>query len=79
MDVTVKVTPGSSQSRVFGTMADGTLKVKVTAPPERGKANAELVSLLARHFGVREKDVEILSGHASPLKKIRISGLRSER
>ena len=79
MDVTVKVTPGSSQSRVSGTMADGTLKVKVTAPPERGKANAELVSLLARHFGVRERDIEILSGHSSPLKKIRISGVRNER
>jgi uncharacterized protein (TIGR00251 family) len=79
VELTVKVVPGSSQSRVSGTMADGTLKARVTAPPERGKANAELMSLLARHFGVRERDVEILSGHSSPLKKIRISGLRNAR
>jgi uncharacterized protein (TIGR00251 family) len=54
-------------------MADGTLKVNVTAPPERGKANAELTSLLARHYGVKASDVEILAGHASPLKRVRIS------
>lgn len=79
MDLAVKVVPASAHSRVAGTMADGTLKVKVAAPPERGKANAELTALLARHFGVREKDVEILAGHTSPLKKVRISGLPNQR
>ena len=79
MELTVKVVPASSRSRVAGQMADGTLKVNVTAPPERGKANAELKTLLARHYGVRPSDVDIVSGHASPLKKVRISGPANSR
>jgi uncharacterized protein (TIGR00251 family) len=69
----VKVVPKSSRSELAGFMADGTLKAKVQAPPERGKANAELCALLAKHLGVRPRDVDILSGETSPLKQVRIS------
>ncbi len=72
MDIKVKVVPKSSRSEVVGQMADGTLKVKVAAAPERGKANAELCALLARHFGVPRKNVIILSGETSPTKRLRI-------
>ena len=73
MDVDVKVIPRASHSQVIGTLADGTLKVKVNAAPERGKANAELVKLLARHFGVAASRVEIVSGQTSSRKRVRIS------
>jgi uncharacterized protein (TIGR00251 family) len=53
-------------------MADGTLKVKVAAVPEKGKANEELCAVLARHFGVSPRDVEIVTGAASTRKRIRI-------
>jgi hypothetical protein len=72
VDLKVKVVPGSSRSEIVGAMADGTLKVKVAAPAERGKANAALKTLLAERYGVRERDVEIVSGLKSALKRVRI-------
>jgi hypothetical protein len=53
-------------------MADGTLKVKVAAVPEDGKANQELRATLARHFNVSVRDVAIVSGHASTRKRVAI-------
>jgi uncharacterized protein len=72
MTIRVKVTPRAARSEIAGTMADGTLKARIAAVPEKGRANQELCALLARHFGVAKGDVEIVSGHASPLKLVRI-------
>jgi uncharacterized protein (TIGR00251 family) len=69
----VKVTPKSSKTEIAGELADGTLKVRVAAAPERGKANAELCAFLAREIGLPTASVEVVSGHASPLKLVRIS------
>jgi uncharacterized protein (TIGR00251 family) len=69
----VKVSPKSPKTEITGELADGTLKVKVAAPPERGKANAELCAFLARELGVSLTRVEVVSGHTSPLKLVRIS------
>ncbi len=74
MDVDVKVVPRASRSEVAGTMADGSLKVKVAAVPEKGKANDELCALLARHFGVAPREVELISGATSTRKRVRIHG-----
>jgi len=74
MDLRVKVIPKSSKNEVSGRMADGTLKVKIAATPEKGKANAALCRLLAEYFGVSMREVEILSGETSQLKRIRIAG-----
>jgi uncharacterized protein (TIGR00251 family) len=68
----VKVIPRSAKSEVAGEMADGTLKVRIAAPPEKGKANEALIALLAAHFGVSRDAVTIVSGHATPLKLVRI-------
>ena len=74
MEVNVKVIPRSSKSEVIGEMADGTLKVKLAAVPEKGKANQELCEVLARHFGVPERDVELVSDATSTRKRVRIHG-----
>jgi hypothetical protein len=74
MDLRVKVIPKSSRNEVAGYMADGTLKVKIAAVPEKGKANAMLCRFLAEYFGVPERDVQILSGQTSPRKRVRIVG-----
>jgi len=68
----VKVIPRSPKSEIVGTLADGTLKVKIAAPPEKGKANEALCALLARHYGVPRCAVTIVSGHAATLKLVRI-------
>lgn len=72
MEIDVKVIPRASRSEVWGEMADGTLKVKVAAVPEKGKANDELRELLARHFGVPVREVEIVAGAASTRKRVRV-------
>jgi len=66
----VKVVPKSGRSEIAGVMADGTLKVKVQAPPEKGKANAEVCALVARELGVKPRGVVILSGETSQLKRV---------
>jgi uncharacterized protein len=68
MTFRVKVIPRSAKTEIAGKMADGTLKIRIAAPPEKGKANEELVRFLAAHYGVNR--VEILSGHTSALKMV---------
>jgi uncharacterized protein (TIGR00251 family) len=74
MTLRVKVIPRSPRSEVAGELADGTLKVRIAAPPDKGKANEELCALLAARFGVAKGAVHILSGHGSPRKLVRIDG-----
>ena len=52
MTVRVKVIPRSPRTEFAGEMADGTLKVRVAAPPEKGKANDALCAFLAAHYSV---------------------------
>jgi uncharacterized protein (TIGR00251 family) len=68
----VKVIPKSAKTEIAGELADGALKVKIAAVPERGKANDELCAFLAREIGVRRADVEVISGRASPMKTVRV-------
>lgn len=70
----VKVIPRSAKNEIAGEMADGTLKVKIAAPPEKGKANDVLCGFLAEHYGVPRSAVTILSGHSAALKLVRIEG-----
>jgi len=55
-----------------GTLEDGTLKVRVAAPPEKGKANEELCRFLAKHFGVARQTVEVVSGETATSKLVRV-------
>jgi uncharacterized protein (TIGR00251 family) len=68
----VKVIPRSAKTELAGEMADGTWKVKVAAPPEKGKANQALVAFLAKHFKIPPAAVTIVSGQSAALKLIRI-------
>lgn len=73
-EMTVKVVPGASRTKVVGVWGTA-LKVAVTAPPEGGKANAAVAKLLALVLGVRKADVAIISGQTQPVKRITVSGL----
>jgi uncharacterized protein (TIGR00251 family) len=72
MTIRVKVIPRSPRTEFAGEMADGTLKVKVAAPPEKGKANGELCAFLAQYYGVPRDAVEVISGHTAQLKLVRV-------
>lgn len=69
----VRISPGSSQTVFKGKMADGTIKIAVAAPPEKGKANQELIKFLAKELGVRKYQVQITGGLTEKNKLIRIS------
>lgn len=72
--LTVKVVPGASRTRAAGTWG-AALKLAVAAAPEAGRANAAVRRLLAELLAVRPADVEIISGHGRPLKRVRVTGL----
>ncbi len=69
----IKVIPKAAKSELKETMADGTLKIRIAAPPEKGKANAELITFLAEHFNVAKTAITIVSGKSDPLKLIKIN------
>ena len=68
----LKVIPKASKSEIVAFQSDGTLKAKLAAAPEKGKANQALRELLATAFGVGTSAVEIISGETARLKRVRI-------
>ena len=64
--VTTTVVPGASKSEIVG-LHGATLRVRVAAPPEDGKANKAVIELLAEGFGCR---VDLLSGARSRVKAV---------
>jgi uncharacterized protein len=67
----VKVKPNA---RVCGLeeLADGTWLARIKAPPIDGRANEELVALVAEHFALRKAQVSIKSGASGRMKLVEI-------
>ena len=74
MKLQIKVVPKSSRNCVAGWMGD-TLKVWVTAPPERGKANVAVQAVLADALGVSRESIRLVAGLKSSRKVVEIEGL----
>ena len=74
MRIPVKVVPRASRDAVLGWKND-VLRVAVRAAPERGRANAAVVELLASALGLPRADVSIVAGGASPRKIVEIAGM----
>jgi len=68
----LRVSPGADRTRVTGRLADGRLKVRVAAPPERGEANDELVLFLARALGLPRAAVRVARGRSSRDKLLEV-------
>ena len=71
--IQVKVKSNARVS-VLAQAADGTWLAQLKSPPVDGKANAELVALVAAHFRCRKSAVSIKSGASGRMKLIRIDG-----
>ena len=71
MRIYVKVTPRAGKNEVLK-VSDGEYKVKVTAVPEKGKANESLIELLAYHFAVPKSSVRIIAGRSTRTKIVDI-------
>lgn len=69
MRYAVKVTARAKQTRVT-LAADGTLQVAVTAPPERGRANAAVIAALAAYWNVPQRAVRIAQSASSRRKVV---------
>ena len=74
----VRVVPRASKSEIVGAY-DGALKIRIASPPVDGAANAELIKLLSKTFGVSKSEVEILAGQTSKTKQIKIGNLAAEK
>lgn len=73
VQLTVKVVPGSSRTEIAG-IYDDMLKIKIAAPPEKGKANKALLEFLAKQLGMRKNALHITSGQTSVIKQVWLEG-----
>jgi uncharacterized protein len=73
----LRVAPGTNRPGVVGRYGDG-WKVRVTAPPEGGRANEAVLRLLAKTLGVPRRDLELAAGSASRDKVVTLLGLTTE-
>jgi uncharacterized protein YggU (UPF0235/DUF167 family) len=79
--LTVRVTPNAGADRIGGVemRADGqaVLRLRVAAVPDRGKANAAAIALLARALDLPKSGIELVSGDTARLKTLRLAGATS--
>lgn len=73
MRVTVRVRPGAARPGVGGEH-DGALVVRVSAPAVDGRATSAALAAVAEAFGVRRRDVTLVSGAASRTKILDVAG-----
>jgi uncharacterized protein (TIGR00251 family) len=70
----VKVIPNAKKNAIEG-VCDGVLKVRIQAPPDKGKANDELIAFLAKSFNLSKSQIRIVSGQTARLKRLIIEGI----
>ncbi len=71
LELKVRVQPRASRDEIVGPLG-GDLKVRITAPPVEGRANAHLVRFLAAIFGVPRSRVTLIGGARGRSKQLRI-------
>ena len=73
----VKVLAGGGRTEICG-VHDDKLKIRVSAVPEKGRANQCLIGFLARQLGVKKRAVGIVRGRSNPTKYVQVSGLSAQ-
>ena len=69
--LTVKVIARASQCAVVP-QADGSFKIKLTKPAIEGRANEQLIALLAEHFHLSKSHIHIVGGAHTSIKRVQI-------
>lgn len=72
--IAAKVVPNSSRDVVVGLLGDA-LKIKVSRPPENGKANEAVIALLARTLDIAPSQIRVVAGQTQPHKRLEITGV----
>ncbi|HED54556.1 MAG TPA: YggU family protein [Phycisphaerales bacterium] len=75
--IRIKAVPGAKREQIAGRLGDR-LKVKVSAPPEAGKANKAICAIIAKQLAVKSAAVEVIKGMSNPEKTIRVLGISAE-
>jgi uncharacterized protein (TIGR00251 family) len=75
--LTIRVTPRARKNALAGILEDGTLRVRIAAPPVGGKANAALLEFLAQILGVRKNKIEVVAGKRGLDKIVSVVGITS--
>ena len=70
----VRAQPGARKDEIAGERADS-LKIRITAPPEKGRANEAIIRLLAKKLGLKKSAISVVYGETSRDKKILIKGI----
>jgi uncharacterized protein YggU (UPF0235/DUF167 family) len=73
--ITVRATPRAKRPGVSGRRDDGVWQVRVGAPPEDGRANAEVCAVVAKAIGLRAREVTVVVGNTSRDKVLEVNGL----
>ena len=68
----IKVIPKSPKNEITEVMDDQTIKIRIKAIPEKGKANAELIKFLSGELQVPKSAISIISGKTEQLKLIKV-------
>ncbi len=77
LELRVKAVPGARRDEIVGVLGDR-LKVRVSQPPEGGRANEAIRELLAARLGVAVRSVTLVAGSSAPTKTFLVSGHFSE-
>jgi len=72
MQIKLKVIPKSSQNKVIP-QDNNFFKIKVTSAPDKGKANQQVIKLLAQHFKTSKSNIQIIKGLTSQHKVVNIN------
>lgn len=78
IEIVVLVQPRAASTTVVG-IHGGALKMRVAAPPAKGRATEECLRFLAQLLGLRQADVELVAGLTSRSKRVRLRGVSRER
>ena len=73
--ISVKVIPRAKKNEVAGLMEDGSIRIRLTAPPVEGAANQALVEFLSELLGIHRSQIEIVAGLSSERKLISLVGI----
>jgi uncharacterized protein (TIGR00251 family) len=77
--LTIRVTPRARKTEFSGILEDGTVRIRVSAPPVEGKANKALIKFLAKVLKVKKNQVEIVAGEKGLDKIVSILGMSAEQ
>ena len=72
LHLSIRVQPGASKDEIVGIQGSN-IKIRISAPPQDGKANNHLIKFLAKNLGVAKSRIQLLSGESGREKRLRIT------